>query len=119
MNYTWSIKCIGVKDYGEFKNVVLNVNWSKKGTNDIGMMGYYGDTSKLIIPEAFNSDSFVTFENLTEELLITWVKSTISNEDYANELISEQIQNQMNPMRYLVNDDLPWSLMQDNITYKN
>ena len=111
MNYTWSIKCLGLRDYGEFKNVVVNVNWTKTGTNDLGIIGYYGSTSELIIPEAFNSDTFITYENLTEELLLTWVKSIITNEDeeYANKLIFDQIDNQMNPMRYAIDDKLPWS----------
>jgi len=109
MNYTWSIKCLGLRDYGEFKNVVVNVNWTKTGTNDLGIMGYYGSTSELIIPEAFNSDTFITYENLTEEILLTWVKSIITNEDFANKLIFDQIDNQMNPMRYAIDDKLPWS----------
>ncbi len=108
MNYTWSIKCIGMRDYGEFKNVVVNVNWQKKGTNDVGKMGYYGDTSELKIPEVFNSDVFIKYENLTEELLITWAKSIITNEDYSNKLILDQIENQMNPLTYAMNDNLPW-----------
>ena len=88
---------------------LVNVNWIKTGTNDVGKIGYYGNTSELIIPEAFNSDTFITYENLTEELLISWVKSTITNEDYSNKLILDQIENQMNPITYFMDDKLPWS----------
>ena len=110
MNYTWGIKSLGIRNYGEFEKVVVNVNWNKTGTNDLGLNGYYGTTSQLILPEVFNSNTFITYENLTEELLLTWVKSIISNEDeeHSNKLILDQINNQINPMIYVTNNYFPW-----------
>jgi hypothetical protein len=82
MNYTWKITGIKKKSVGDTADFVYQVYWSKTGTNSEGVTGYCQGAFLYEEPDGgIDSDAFISFEDLTEEVVLSWVKSQIDSED--------------------------------------
>ncbi len=106
ITYTWSVQEVNafpVKDGKQ--NVVFNVHWIAGGADGEHTASAYGSTSI-----ALNADSsFTEYENLTEEQVIGWVKSSMGAEEVAaiEASIVGQINEQINPK--IITPSLPWA----------
>jgi hypothetical protein len=103
ITYTWDIKILDVSDRNNFRNAVVNCFWKKTGTDENGISGVYHGGTTFSTAE-IDPSSFVEFENLTKEIVISWIESSINSEDINNH-ISQDILNKSNP---IVEKTLPW-----------
>ena len=82
MNYTWNITGIKKKSVGDITDFVYQVYWNKTGTNSEGITGYCRGAFLYEEPDGgIDSDTFVPYGDLTEEVVLSWVKSQIDSED--------------------------------------
>ena len=114
VTYSWGITQMTKKTVGEHENVILHARWELIGTE-----GTTGTEGRFIgaTPIDFDSgsvDEFVAFGDLTEELVIGWVSSSVTHptNGYWHH-ISEQIQKGIDEVDDAVEevqeDGLPWS----------
>lgn len=90
--YTWKINSfrkrnepyLGPPDTG-LVNVIVSADWSVIGTDSIGNFSEYRTTS-IFRPQ---SDGFIPYENLTEETILNWIRSNLTQFDYS--VIDESI----------------------------
>lgn len=106
MTYTWKIESMYVKSFNELSNVVVRVQWRKIGTDTDGSTGsYMGITT--FDPTLVSSDSFIQYDDLTEEAVLAWIIAGIPEGPMAN--IDANIQDiadyNKNPE---VNKRMPW-----------
>jgi hypothetical protein len=80
VDYVWSVKDVCFIDTDQCSDVIQSVDWEVKATegpHEVSMTG----TTSLALPE----DDCVAYEDLTEEMVLSWVKANIS-ESYKNEV---------------------------------
>jgi len=98
INYTWNCKTVDVyPKEGELENVVYNVHWILEGEDS--ETAYRGDCIGTQILNTSNIETFVPVEELTNEIITGWVKSTIGEESVAKleQTIAKKIQEQAEP----------------------
>ena len=116
MNYTWNITGIKKKSVGDTTDFVYQVYWSKTGTNSEGATGYCQGAVLYEDPDdGVDSNTFISFEDLTEEVVLSWVKSQISSDE--EEAINSRIDRDIEMSETIIEEErrnnftntLPWS----------
>ncbi len=109
MNYTWSIVGLTRKNETNHPNTVVNVRWRKTGTDADGNVGYFeGATPFSLDPDG--DGVFIPYEDLTEELLLSWVQPVVVNdyEEHVNGRIAFMIEDELRQQGEVEKDSLPW-----------
>lgn len=104
--YSWKINNMKTKNDGDLLNAVINVYWVKTGVNEDGIEGFCPGESNFNIADIL-PEKFIKFEDLTEEIVIDWIQSTI-DPDYhkgINDRIQKMIDDKVSPT---LNPSLPW-----------
>lgn len=106
ITYSWKVTNLYTKNDGDLENAVIQVYWLKIGVNEDGVEGSCPGESKFNIAE-IAPEQFVPFDELTEEIVIGWIETTINEAYHAgiNEQIQKMIDDKVNPTS---NPRLPW-----------
>lgn len=101
--YTWSVDSMRSKpSESGLPNIVSNVNWRLTGAQD----GYEAAATG-IIDILFDSATYVPYEDLTQDMVIVWVKTALGDDGAGAEAyIAEQLNILINPP--IVTLPLPW-----------
>jgi hypothetical protein len=100
--YQWVIKKMDViPNFSGYSDYVFRVYWDYVGTNPDYI------TSKIENYNEFNfvSDTYVDYNNLTEEEVTVWLESS-NNIELLQSIIDNNIENIINPP--IINLPLPW-----------
>ena len=110
MNYSWQILKFSTRDQTNadgvvLPNAVVKIKWKRSGAdadgNSATVLGYT-NLSAETVPEG----SFVSFESLTEETVVGWLESTISEEKLSD--YNDKIQDKINRLSTTIRA-VPWS----------
>lgn len=82
IKYTWDIVSLTKRDYPEVKDVVVQVNWIRTGTDEFGNSFDYVCESPVPPPVDFSN--FKDLDDLTEEEVIEWVVSSLDPDAIRN-----------------------------------
>lgn len=107
ITYTWEITGLKKKNEGSNTDAVVQTYWTKKGTDDDGNIGVFSGATPFTSADA---DPFVAFADLTEEVVLGWIKAVAdvdgSYKEHINAQIQKQIDDQITPV---VDADMPWA----------
>ena len=107
ITYTWEITGLKKKNEGSNTDAVVQTDWTKKGTDDDGNIGVFSGATPFTSADA---DPFVAFADLTEEVVLGWIKAVAdvdgSYKEHINAQIQKQIDDQITPV---VDADMPWA----------
>lgn len=108
ITYTWKVVGLRKKNVGDLSDVVIGVRWTKIGTDENGNFGKWNGVTHLLSADV-DPNNFVDFSNLTEEIVLSWVKPTVVGqyEQHIREVIEKEIARQKNPEVEVT--ELPWS----------
>ena len=109
ITYTWEITGLKTTNIGELENTVVQTYWKKIGTDENGNTGTFsGATPFTRDPNDESGPKFIPFENLTEEDVLSWIKTIVVGdyETHVNEQIQKQINEKINP---IVDAKMPWA----------
>lgn len=109
INYTWKIHAITKRTINSVDSVVFTVVWEKFGIADDGYSGSIKAAANFNIAD-IDENSFVAYEELTEEILIDWVKNFI-NEDVVNQGIEAEIEKARSGWMQVEDGNLPWQVV--------
>jgi len=103
--YEWSIKRITKSDSSELNGVIVGTQWKVIGTDDDNISGQFDGATPFPISNV-NPDDFTPYEELTEELVLGWVKGIASSSLDPSywQHIDGQISKQINKERYSITD---------------
>ena len=113
VTYSWGITQMTKKTVGDHENVILHARWELIGTE-----GTTGTEGRFVgaTPIDFDSgsvDEFVAFGDLTEELVIGWVSSSVTGPagywDHISEMIQKGIDEIDDASEEIGDENLPWS----------
>ena len=116
MKYTWKLKGLKRKDTSDLNNVVVQTYWDRIGTDDNGNFGTFNGATPFNLATV-DVNKFVKYEDLTEEMVLGWIKSLV-NESYEThmvEVIKKQIDDKISPS-VEVTSGFPWSTESDYVT---
>lgn len=113
VSYSWKITQMTKKTVGDNDNVVLHARWELIGTESTtGTQGRFVGATPLDF-DSSSTDEFVQYGDLTQELVIGWVSSSVTGPRGYWDHIEEQIQKKIDEVDDAVeevNEELlPWS----------
>ena len=109
MDYEWIVTSMTSASIGSETNVIINVKWTCTGTNIDGYKGTFNGATPLTVNN-IDLDFFVPYEQLTQELVLSWVRPIVENNAAYWQHINEQINKQILINKGQVTPDvpLPW-----------
>lgn len=116
MNYTWKITGLKRLNSPDIQNIVVQTYWKKIGTDSDGNIGEFNGGT-YFEPSNINVDEFIKYEDLTEEIVLEWVKRVVVGiyDENVNREIEKQIYRKLNPI-IETNKEFPWSTLDDQIS---
>lgn len=107
ITYTWKVTGIKTRTEGEHQDAVVQTYWTKTGTDEDGNTGMFSGATPFTTTNMPEDYVFVPFSELTEELVLDWIKAIAIGgyEAHINEQIQKQIDLKKNP---LIEPALPW-----------
>jgi hypothetical protein len=107
--YTWAVTSLTTATISDLPNVVLNVKWTLTGTEADGDFGVFNGATPLTTND-ITSETFVPFNELTEELILSWIKPVVFDNAAYKQHIDQQINKQILGKKESLdsNKPLPW-----------
>ena len=107
IEYTWKVTGIKTKTEGTREDAVVQTYWTKTGTDDNGNTGTFSGATPFTTMDMTEEQEFIPFNQLTEEIVLDWIKNVVINdyETHVNNSISKQIEEKINPP---VDARFPW-----------
>ena len=112
--YEWKLMSLKKQNTQDLSDVIVGTQWKVTGTDEDGYSGVFNGATPFEVRD-LNGDGFVDYRDLTEELVLGWIKNQVSGSTPANYMkhINQQIQRQIEHTKSLTTDvsenDLPWS----------
>lgn len=108
VTYTWKVTGVKTKDFEGKPSAICQTYWTKTGTDENGNEGTFNGATPFTVDPTDESGPFVPFEELTEDIVLGWIKSVVvgNYEEHVNSKIQEQIDAKVNP---IIEAELPWA----------
>ena len=108
ITYTWTIQSLKTKTEGANQGSVVNVVWKKTGTDENGNTGDFTGATPFTSSNMTEGNIFIPFAELTEEIVLNWVKGVVINEYevHINEIIRKVLDGKVNQLTDAV---MPWA----------
>lgn len=108
ITYTWKVTSLKTKTEGANQNAVVQTYWQKIGTDELGNEAVFSGATPFTSTTMPAGNVFVPFEELTEEVVLEWIKDVVvgSYEAHVNGKIQEQIDQHINPVS---ESQMPWA----------
>lgn len=110
MTYTWKVTGIKVRDEvnanGEtLPKAVCQTYWNKVGVDSNGNEGTFSGATPFTAAN-IPADQFVPFDQLTEEVVLGWIKAIVVGgyEEHVNSMIAKQIAD-----KAVTEQSMPWA----------
>ena len=104
---TWSIKQLDCKpQLGSMTDYVVTAHWLINSTDGIYNASAYGSVN---FKEEANKPDYMPFNQLTNDIVIGWVKTILGDKKVAKieNAVANQIKEQITPS--IISPSLPWS----------
>lgn len=116
MGYTfdWKLTALRKQQSVNIEDAVVGTQWKLTATDEDGFSGEFTGATPFDL-KAINTGSFVPYSELTETMVLGWVKNLVSGSSAYNYMphIMQQIQKEIDKKKWSridVNEtDLPWS----------
>jgi hypothetical protein len=114
LTYTWKINSIKKQDNPslQLNDIIIQTYWECIGTDEDGNSGTFNGATPFN-PDQVDINNFTTYENLTENQVLDWIKNVVGSNTVYKAHIDEQIQKQINVItNSVVTVDaqaLPWA----------
>jgi|688.fasta_scaffold06374_9 hypothetical protein len=109
ITYSWKITGIKKVDTKDVQGVIFQTYWKKIGEDTEGNIGEFVGATPFD-PKTVDPENFISFENLTEELVLGWIQNIVVGdyERHVNERIAEQIEAKKVNIEEVNDGALPW-----------
>lgn len=119
--YEWKLTGLQKQNTETLSDVIVGTRWKITATDEDGYSGVFNGATPFEVQD-LNGDGFVDYQDLTEELVLGWIKNHVSGSTPSNYMnhINQQIQKQIDYTKFanldVSEDDLPWSPTSGSIT---
>lgn len=112
--YTWELRSLRRMNSGSYNDIIFGTQWIVTGTDEDGNTGNFSGATPFRADE-INPNEFVPYSELNAEIVLGWVKYSVS-ESKVNSYwphIEGQIQKQINDKKFEVStvdaSMFPWN----------
>lgn len=113
INYTWKIHSLTKRTINNTESVIFTVVWEKFGIDENGYSGSIKTTITFNVNE-IDENSFIPYEQLTEEILIDWIRNNI-NEEAINKGIEAEIEKSKSHWIQINDGEFPWNIIEETL----
>jgi hypothetical protein len=108
ITYTWKVTSLKTKTEGANQDAVVQTYWQKTGTDESGNTGTFSGATPFTSTTMTNGNTFIPFSQLTEEIVLTWIKGIVIDgyEEHVNNKIKQQIDQKLSPVN---ETQMPWA----------
>ena len=108
ITYTWKVTSLKTKTEGANQDAVVQTYWEKIGTDNAGNTGTFSGATPFTSTTMTNDNTFVPFSELTEAIVLTWIKAVVVGgyEEHVNAQIQKQIDTKISPV---AEASMPWA----------
>jgi len=108
ITYTWKVTSLKTKTEGANQDAVVQTYWEKIGTDDAGNTGTFSGATPFTSTTMTNGNTFIPFSELTEAIVLTWIKAVVVGgyEEHVNAQIQKQINQKLSPVSEA---NMPWA----------
>lgn len=109
ITYTWKLLGLKKTDTPTADGVIIGTQWKCTGVDEDGNEGVF--TGATPFTQVTESTDFVPYEDLTEEIVLGWVKDVAVGYywDHIEDQILRQINAKKNPVVEVGDSDFPWA----------
>jgi hypothetical protein len=115
LTYTWKLTSLKKATNTSISNAIIRTEWDYTGTDVDGDTGTFHGVSDFDITQ-INAESFVPFEELTEEIVLDWVKQFVDGLVGFYQHMDEHIYKQINDKKLVIDSvsdtDFPWNIVE-------
>jgi hypothetical protein len=111
----WKITQIKKTTNDSVDNAIIGTRWEVKGIDENGNDGLFTGATPFTLDQ-INPDNFVPYNELTEEIVLDWIKGYVSGSNRATNYwdhISDRINTQIKEKTSIISSveavNLPWS----------
>jgi hypothetical protein len=121
LTYEWKLTSLRKQNTDTLNNIVVGTQWTITGTDSDGNTGIFHGATPFEAKDV-NGDGFIDYQDLTEEIVLEWIKDYVSGVGPSNYMnhINEMIQRQIDEVKYsridVTENDLPWSPTSGSVT---
>lgn len=109
--YTWKLTALKKTSENGINDAIIGTKWTVTGTDSDGFSGVFYGASPFNLNK-IDPDNFIPYEELTEEIVLSWVQRDFEEENYKKH-IDSQIQRQIDEQKAVVinidETSFPWS----------
>jgi len=107
-NFSWVVTTLYTQTIENEQNYVVNAYYDVTGTDG----AYVSSLSNVAQFSTASVSPFIPYENLTNDIVVGWIKSELGVDGVSNieACIQGQIDSQINPPVSPENTPLPWTL---------
>jgi hypothetical protein len=111
MDYTWNLVALRKTNNENFNDIVIWAEWKLTGIDAEGYSGSFSGGSEFKF-NTIDPNNFIDFNNLTEEIVLNWIKpEVLSNGNYLEHIqarIQEEINQKKHPITSVGDNEFPW-----------
>jgi hypothetical protein len=112
LEYEWKLIGLRKVNSGGLDDIIMGTNWTLKGTDADGFSGTFTGATPFRV-EDLNTGSFTPYNELTEETVLSWIKSVVFGQtsywEHINRQILKAVRDTKSPVVTITENDLPWA----------
>jgi hypothetical protein len=98
---------------GDLTNVIVGTQWQVTGEDEDGNTGIFHGATPFDL-KAVETGSFIPYEELTADIVLDWIKNTVSGSaagywEHISYRIEQEIDARLTNHQHVFSDDMPWS----------
>ena len=112
--YNFSLTSLKKENLENLQNAILEVNWYLNGNDDDNNWASFYNKTQFNLNDV-DSENFIAYDDLTEEIVVNWVKDSLGFETNGNEwlgikyIIDTELEKKYNEKRMVNSLQFPWA----------
>ena len=114
--YKWSLTGLRKQNTSDLADVIVGTNWKVEATDEEGYTATFTGGTPFEVQD-LNNDGFIDYKDLSEDLILGWVKSYVSGSDSPHphywQHVNEQLTKHIDTIKWEKQEvgpkNCPWS----------
>jgi hypothetical protein len=118
LTYKWEVTGLKKKSDSQLNlnDIIIQTYWKCTGTDEDGVSGDFQGATPFNTAEIDPSE-FTSYSELTEEVILGWIKSLVEQDETYKNMIDKRIMEQISAKKEVVEEinkeELPWNKVEE------
>ena len=122
LRYEWKITQIKKTTTNGIDDAIIGTKWEVRGIDENANEGLFTGATPFTLDQ-INPDNFIPYNELTEEIVLDWIKEYVSGSnratnywDHISDRINKQIEEKTSTISNVEASNLPWAPTSGSLT---